>query len=184
MAPAPTFGTGFAGRQRELSCVQSMVLAHRRSTGKNEAVAELDLVPLAEECQEFRQGHVLRRAGEEPCAGPEFARHDVGQRPGRDALRAPSAPLLMTSPVWGLKTSTPLTLTRSLPSGSGRIGREHPCIVLARARLAQNVISDVRESFVHAFGPFGTFLARSPVVRSGGKDGTFGTILARFREIP
>ena len=30
----------------------------------------------------------------------------------------PSAPSLMTSPVWGLKTSTPFTFTRSLPSFS------------------------------------------------------------------
>ena len=52
-----------------------------------EAVAELHLVPLGEEGQEFRQGHVLRRAGAEPCACPEFARHDVSKRPGRDALR-------------------------------------------------------------------------------------------------
>ena len=64
-----------------------MVLARRRFTGENEAVAELDLVPLAEECQEFRQGHVLRRTGEEPCAGPKFARHDVREHPGHDALR-------------------------------------------------------------------------------------------------
>jgi len=64
-----------------------MVLAGRRSAGEHEAIAELDLVPLAEECQEFRQGHVLRRASEEPCAGTEFARYDVSQRPGRNALR-------------------------------------------------------------------------------------------------
>jgi hypothetical protein len=64
-----------------------MVLAGRRSAGKDEAIAELDLVPLAKECQELWQGHVFRRAGEEPCAGPEFARHDVCERRGRDALR-------------------------------------------------------------------------------------------------
>ena len=64
-----------------------MVLAGWRSTGENEAVAELNLVPLAEECQEFRESHVLRRAGVEPGTGPEFARHDVGERPGCDALR-------------------------------------------------------------------------------------------------
>jgi len=63
-----------------------MVLARRRFTGENEAVAELDLVPLAEECQEFWQRHVFRRAGEEPCTGPKFSRHDVSQRRGRDAL--------------------------------------------------------------------------------------------------
>jgi hypothetical protein len=33
-------------------------------------------------------------------------------------LAMPSAPSLMTSPVWSLKTSMPFTFTRSLPSGS------------------------------------------------------------------
>jgi len=65
----------------------SVVGAGWRSAGENEAVAELHFVPLTEECQEFWQGHVLGRAGEKPCAGPKFARHDFGQHPGRDAFR-------------------------------------------------------------------------------------------------
>jgi len=63
-----------------------MVLAGRRSAGEDDAVTEVDLAALGEECQEFWQEHVLCRAGEEPCGGPKFARHDVSQRPGRDAL--------------------------------------------------------------------------------------------------
>jgi len=87
VAQAPAFGTGFAGIQREPSCEQSMVRAGRRSTGKHEAVAELDLVPLSKECQEFKQGYILRRAGEEPCASPKFARHNVRERPDRNTFR-------------------------------------------------------------------------------------------------
>ena len=87
VAQAPAFGKGFAEMQREFSCGGSVVGAGWRSAGENEAVAELHFVPLTEECQEFWQGHVPGRAGEEPDTGPKFARHDVGERPGRDAFR-------------------------------------------------------------------------------------------------
>ena len=87
VAQAPAFGKGFAEMQRELSCGGSVVAAGWRSAGENEAVAELHFVPFTEKRQEFWQGHVLGRAGEEPDTGPEFARHDVGERPGRDAFR-------------------------------------------------------------------------------------------------
>ena len=86
VAQVPAFGKSFAEMQRELSCGGSVVGAGWRSAGENEAVAELHFVAFTEECQEFWQGHVLRRAGEKPCAGPKFARHDFGQRPARDAL--------------------------------------------------------------------------------------------------
>lgn len=65
----------------------SVVIAGRRPTGENEAVAKLDLVAFTEEGQEFLKRQALRRAGEEPSVGPEFLRHLVCERSGRDALR-------------------------------------------------------------------------------------------------
>ena len=64
-----------------------MVLAGRRAAGKNQAATELNFIPRTEKCQEFWQGHVLRRTGEVPCTGAKFLRCDVCERPGRDALR-------------------------------------------------------------------------------------------------
>jgi len=65
----------------------SVVITGRGSTGENEAVAKLDLVAFAEECQELLKGQIFRRTGEEPCLGPEFLRHHVCERSGRDTLR-------------------------------------------------------------------------------------------------